>query len=65
MKVQLAKNSEKKDSQIPLKAVDFEKLIKTYEEKLDDLRGCLWPRRPEKEAFTYRRCSSKRWRFPQ
>jgi len=41
MKVQLAKNSEKKDSQIPLKAVDFEKLIKTYEEKLDDLRGCL------------------------
>jgi len=41
MKVQLAKNSEKKETQVALKAVDFEKLIKTYEEKLDDLRGCL------------------------
>jgi len=41
MKVQLAKNPEKRDSQVPLKAVDFEKLIKSYEEKLDDLRGCL------------------------
>ena len=25
------------------KNVDFEKIIKTYEEKLEDLRGCLWP----------------------
>lgn len=41
MKVQLAKDLEKKGFQGPIKAIDFEKLIKTYEEKLDDLRGCL------------------------
>lgn len=41
MKPQKVLRKNQSENTLPLKTIDFEKVLKSFEEKLSDLRGCL------------------------
>lgn len=41
MKTQKILKKSMSEDVLPLKTIDFEKVLKNFEEKLSDLRGCL------------------------